>query len=188
MKPKRKFNARYALTNPGRTALRLAKVGSSAFQTRLRHPGHVEQLIERCVRALQLPQLNDARGYGASDPRDARELACRRRIDVDTAGRRGSNAVPARSVRRSARMARLARPRHVDFVAVLRVCREIDAGGIGGWDESAGQRDCLRVPSAGVEVIEAGPGYRACHVNDGIVIGDTIGAMATRPFKTHCGC
>ena len=68
-------------------ALRLPEVGSSAFESRLRHTGYIKQLVEGCKRALELPQFDDALRDGASNARDSREVVRGRTIDVDAAGR-----------------------------------------------------------------------------------------------------
>jgi hypothetical protein len=163
----------------------LAQVGASAFQTRLRHTGDVEQLVERCKRALELSQLDDALRDRASDARDASKIARGRMIDVDAAGSRRSVAVTAPTVRQRASSVSLARSRHVDLVAVLRVRREIDSGGICARTKTPGECDRPCVTIARAEVIETRPGDGAGHVHHSVVVPRAMRA-ATRPLKGRC--
>jgi len=183
MKAKLKFNARYVLGTPGRTPLRLPEVGSSALQTRLRHAGYVEQLVERSERTLQLAQLDDALCEGTSDAGDPRELGRLGVVDVDAAGRRRSRSVPASATRRCTRAVRLACARHVDLIAVLRVCRKVDSRGICRSAQSAGELDRPRITISGAEMIESRLGDGARHVDYRVVDRGSMSATAAHPLK-----
>jgi hypothetical protein len=156
----------------------LAKIGPGSLETALRHPGNVEQLVYRGEWAFAFAKLDDALPDRPPDSGHGPQRTRIGRIDVDACLGRRLRAVPGVS-RLTVNARRLSGGGDIDLIAVGRRRSEVDAGGVGLRTQAAGQFDRPRVTVAELQMVEAGPSYRARDVDDQI---------AARPRVTRPVC